>query len=141
MKQIPYWLDTAPPFGSGAPEPVEGRADVVVIGGGFTGLSTALHLARRNARVVVLEAGRIVGAASGRNGGHVNNGLAHDYAAMRTRFGADQARAMYQAFDAAVDTVERIVREESIDCDFRRSGKLKLAAKPAHFDAPVPGPV
>ena len=135
MKQIPYWLDTAPPFRSGAPEPVEGKADVVVIGGGFTGLSTALHLARRSVRVVVLEADRIVGAASGRNGGHVNNGLAHDYAAIRARLGADQAREMYRAFDAAVDTVERIVREESIACDFRRSGKLKLAAKSAHWDS------
>jgi glycine/D-amino acid oxidase-like deaminating enzyme len=60
--------------------------------------------------------------------------VAHDYAGLVRRFGDAKARAMYHDFDAAVDTVEAIVREESIDCDFVRSGKLKLAAKPKHFD-------
>jgi glycine/D-amino acid oxidase-like deaminating enzyme len=64
----------------------------------------------------------------------VNNGTAHDYASLAASLGADHARALYHAFDAAVDTVERIVREEQIQCDFRRAGKIKLAAKPAHFD-------
>jgi glycine/D-amino acid oxidase-like deaminating enzyme len=134
MKLESYWLDTAPPFTGGAQGPVEGRADVVVIGAGFTGLSAALALARRRASVVVLEAGRVVGEASGRNGGHCNNGLPHDYGALVERFGARQARAFYEAYGAAVDAVEQIVREESIDCDFQRRGRLKLACKPGHFD-------
>ena len=59
----------------------DGRADVAVIGGGFTGLSAALALAKRGASVAVLDAGRIGGGASGRNGGQVNTGVAQDFAA------------------------------------------------------------
>ncbi|MRV71704.1 FAD-dependent oxidoreductase [Duganella sp. FT92W] len=133
MKLESYWLDTAPAFTAGAQGPVAGRADVVVVGGGFTGLSAALALARRGASVVVLEAGRVVGEASGRNGGHCNSGLAHDFGTLAARLGVDQARAFYQAYDAAVDTVASIVRQEEIACDFARVGKLKLAAKPEHY--------
>ncbi|BBK41523.1 FAD-dependent oxidoreductase [Allostella vacuolata] len=134
MKLEPYWLDTAPPFTAQAAGPVEGRADVAVIGGGFTGLSAALALARKGADVVVLEGGRVVGQASGRNGGHCNNGLAHDFAATAASLGEERALALYRAYDAAVDSVEALVAEEGIACDFRRAGKIKLAAKPAHYD-------
>lgn len=133
MKLESYWLDTAPAFAGAAQGPVVPRADVVVVGGGFTGLSAALALARRGASVVLLEAGRVAGEASGRNGGQCNTGLAHDYADLAARLGEDHARACYQAYDDAVDTVEQLVAQEAIDCDFRRCGKLKLAAKPEHY--------
>lgn len=132
MKFESYWLDSAPAFRA-TEGPVEGRVDVAIVGAGFTGLATALELAKRKANVVVLDAGRVAGEGSGRNGGHVNNGVAHDYAGLVRRFGEVKARAMYRDFDAAVDSVENLVREEAIDCDFVRAGKLKLAAKPEHF--------
>lgn len=137
MKLESYWLDSAPRFTGAAEGPVDGRADVVVIGGGFTGISAALALRRRGASVVVLEAGRVAGEASGRNGGQCNNGIAHSFADLVASDGVERARMIYHAFDAAVDTVETIVREENIACDFARGGKLKLAAKPKHFAALV----
>jgi glycine/D-amino acid oxidase-like deaminating enzyme len=134
MKLESYWLDTAPAFGAGDPGPVAGRADVVVVGGGFTGLSAALALAGRGASVTVLEAGRVIGEASGRNGGHCSSGLAHDFGALSARLGVDKARDFHRAYCAAFHTVAGIVRDEGIACDFAVVGKLKLAAKPEHYD-------
>lgn len=134
MKLTSYWLDSAPPFDSSTAEPPHGDADVVVVGAGFTGLSAALALARKGARVVVLEAGAVINAASGRNGGMCNNGFAQDFHGLSTRLGLDRAISLYRAFDAAVSKVESIVTEEQIECDFKRVGKLKLAAKPQHYE-------
>ena len=87
MKLKSYWLDTAPPFGSGAQGPPQGEADVAVVGAGFTGLSAALALAKKGAKVAVLEAGLVASAASGRNGGMCNNGFAQDYHGLATKLG------------------------------------------------------
>ena len=134
MKLQSYWLDTAPPFSSGAEGSPHGDADVVVVGGGFTGLSAALALAKKGAKVVVLEAGRVANAASGRNGGMCNNGFAQDYYGLSSRLGRERANMLYRAFDAGVDKVEAIIAEEAIDCHFKRVGKLKLAAKAEHYE-------
>jgi glycine/D-amino acid oxidase-like deaminating enzyme len=134
MKLDSYWLDTAPAGRYASEGPVEGRVDVAVIGGGFTGLSAALAFGRRGASVAVLDAGRMGGGASGRNGGQCNTGVAQDYAALRAQLGVERAQGCYRAYAAAVDTVERLIREEHINCDYLASGKLKLAAKPHHLD-------
>jgi glycine/D-amino acid oxidase-like deaminating enzyme len=83
-------------------------------------------------QVILIEAGRIASEASGRNGGQCNNGIAGDFAALSARFGPQRATDLYRAFDAGVDRVEAIVKEEAIACDFTRNGKLKLADKPDH---------
>src|SRR3954452_12754399 len=135
VKLDSYWTDSAAAYRP-AQRDLPAQADGAIVGGGFSALSGALAFARRCASVVVLEAGdRVAAEASGRNGGHVNNGLAVDYAEVAARVGAERARAWYHAYDDAVDAVQRIVRDEAIACDFVRRGKLKLATKPAHLDA------
>jgi glycine/D-amino acid oxidase-like deaminating enzyme len=135
MTYASYWHDTAAAFAGGAAGPVEGHFDVAVIGGGFTGLGAALQLAKAGAKVVVLEAEQVCSGASGRNGGHLNNGLAHSYLGAKAELGQERAIALYKALDASIDALEALIAEEGIVCDFRRAGKLKLASKPAHFDA------
>jgi glycine/D-amino acid oxidase-like deaminating enzyme len=131
----PYWDATAARFCGAERGAVEGKFDVAIVGGGFTGLSCALALARKGASAVILEAGRVVGEASGRNGGHVNNGLGGSYRAARCALGVEKAQQLYHAYDSGVDLIERLVSEENIDCGFKRTGKLKLAYKLQHFDA------
>ncbi|AZC31281.1 FAD dependent oxidoreductase [Pseudomonas chlororaphis subsp. piscium] len=129
-----YWLDSAPAFTGAQAGALPDSVDVAIVGGGFTGLSAARALAMKGARVVVLEAGRVIGEASGRNGGQCNTGVAQDYAALSASLGAERARAYYQAYERAVQSVVALVEQEGIGCDLKRNGKLKLAAKPLHYE-------
>ncbi len=132
MKFTSYWHDSSTPFAQAQNRPVEGRFDVAVIGGGFTGLNAARKLAREGVSVALLEADHIGAGGSGRNGGHLNNGLAHGYGEAKAHLGAERAHRLYRAFDRSIEVIEDIIAEEGIDCDFRRAGKLKLASKPSH---------
>ncbi len=132
MKFLSYWHDSCAPFSHASAGPVAGRVDVAVIGAGFTGLSAALSLARQGVSVALLEAQQIGAGGSGRNGGHLNNGLAHGYGAAKTHLGAARAHALYKAFDTSIEAIETVIAQEGIACDFRRAGKLKLASKPSH---------
>ena len=134
MKFASYWHETAPAFTAGSPGEPSGRYDVAVIGAGFTGLGAARKLAMEGRRVIVLEAATVGFGASGRNGGHLNNGMAHSFLHVIEAFGLEKARAIYRAYDAGIETIERIIAEEGIACDFHRSGKLKLASKPGHYE-------
>lgn len=132
MKLTSYWLETAPSFTASSGDAMPGAVDAVVVGAGFTGLSAALRLRQLGASVVVLEREHIMGEASGRNGGHVNNGLAGSFSHACKIMGADRATALYKVYNKAVSTVEDIVRNNGIDCDFVRCGKLKVGNRQAH---------
>lgn len=137
MKQIPYWLDTAPEGTDYSTTALPDRVDVAVVGGGFTGLSAALHLARAGASVALFEKDTLGFGASGRNGGMATTGLTISFLKAIHRYGFPTASRLWLAFNAAIDTVEKLVAEEDIDCDFGRNGKLNLAAKPGHYDGLV----
>ncbi|MGF7162421.1 sarcosine oxidase [Rhodoligotrophos appendicifer] len=111
-----------------AGEPLSGtvKADVAVVGGGFTGLSTALHLAEGGRDVVVLEAEEIGFGASGRNGGQVNPGLKHDEAALTARFGPEGAK-FYRLGQEAPDFLAALVDRLKLNCGFERPGLIRLA--------------
>ncbi|WP_339115200.1 FAD-dependent oxidoreductase [Thioclava sp. GXIMD2076] len=132
MEYKSYWHETSTPFAHGEQGPAEGQFDVVVIGGGFTGLNAARKLAKSGVSVALLEASHVGAGGSGRNGGHLNNGIAHGYADAKAHLGADQAHRLYKAYDRSIDMIEDLVAEEGIDCSFRRCGKLKLASKESH---------
>ncbi|MFI6541667.1 NAD(P)/FAD-dependent oxidoreductase [Streptomyces prunicolor] len=135
MKQIPYWLDTAPPLPDRSGKDLPESADVVVIGGGLTGLSTAYHAASKGADVVLVEKDKVGSGASGRNGSMCTQGITIGVGEARKRYGPERARELYDAFREAVDVVEELTQKEQIDCDFNRSGRLGVAYKPQHFES------
>lgn len=92
--------------------------DVCVVGGGYTGLSTALHLARRGASVALLEASRIGDGASGRNGGQVHNGFRHDSQWFESRLGADFALRIRSLGIEAREHLDWLIRTYNIDAQY-----------------------
>lgn len=104
------------------------RTDVCVIGGGYSGLSTALHLAEKGMKVVILEAEQVGWGASGRNGGHVGTGQRQGQEELESMVGKDMAKLLWQYSLEAVDTVEKLISKHQIDCDLKR-GILHTASK------------
>ncbi len=134
MKFTPYWLDTSPQGPDRSTTEVGGKVDVAVVGAGLTGTSAALHLARKGAKVAVFERETVAFGASGRNGGMATPGLSVGFRAAIERYGFPTASALYLTYYDAIDSIEKLVGEEGIDCDFARTGKMNLASKPSHFD-------
>lgn len=112
-----------------ATPPLDGsrRVSVAIVGGGFTGLSTALHLAEQGVDVAVLEAHEPGWGASGRNGGQVNPGLKHDPDVVEEDFGPDLGRRMVRLAWNAPNVVFDLVRRHQIQCEARQSGTLRAA--------------
>ncbi len=115
--------------------PLRGQAtaDVGVIGGGYTGLSAALHLAQQGYRVRLLEAEQVGWGASGRNGGQVCCGQRLGQAELEQMLGREHARLLWEMSLEAVALVKQLVAAHRIDCDLR-PGILHTAAKPGHCD-------
>jgi len=128
-----YWLDTVQMPG-GTPSELPERVDVGIVGAGFTGLSAARTLAKRGAKVAVLETNTIGWGASSRNGGMVLTGMKLGVEILAGRYGMEATRRMYAASLASIDVVEQIIGEEKIDCNFSRCGHLEVACKQSHFD-------
>ncbi len=108
--------------------------DVAIVGGGFTGIATALELAERGVRVAVLEAQRIGWGASGRNGGQVTGSLSGDKAMerqFRSKLGDEAADFVWNMRWRGHDIIRKRVARYGIDCDLRH-GHMQTAYRPSH---------
>ncbi|HET7410202.1 MAG TPA: FAD-binding oxidoreductase, partial [Paracoccaceae bacterium] len=121
-----WYAETASPVPDHAPLSGEARADICVIGGGYAGLSAALHLAEAGRRVVLLEAHRIGWGASGRNGGQLGVGPRADIRKYERMVGRDDARKVWDISIAANRLVREIIARHGIDCDLA-DGYLEAA--------------
>lgn len=135
MKQQIYWHTTVQMPDDTNLLPIPEKVDVAIIGGGFTGLSAARTLAKLGVTVVVLEANTIGWGASSRNGGMTLTGLKLGMGTVMKKYGREITKQLFQYSLDSVDTVEQIVKEENIDCGFKRYGHLLTANKPKHFVA------
>ena len=113
--------------------PLEGdlTADLVVVGGGCTGLAAALFAARAGRSVILLEGGRVGWGASGRNGGQIIPGLRKGAAELVAMLGVERARALFSLSLEARQLVIDLVAEHRIDCDLALTGHLLGALKPS----------
>ncbi len=134
--QPSYWEATAGDQSAQA-EPLSGpqTCDVAIIGGGYTGMSAALHLARDfSVDVAVLEAGHIGWGASGRNGGFCTMGATKlSLKSQLDRFGVEQTRYFYQSQAEAVNLVRSLGEDENIDFLAQGDGEFTVAESDAHF--------
>jgi len=127
-----YWASVATPLAPFPPLKGQVTADVCVVGAGFTGLSSALHLAEAGYKVVLLEAQRVGFGASGRNGGQVGSGQRVEQDDLEKMVGEDKARALWGLGEASKACVRGLIAKHGIECDWR-DGVLHGELKPKNL--------
>jgi glycine/D-amino acid oxidase-like deaminating enzyme len=133
LKDMPYWWDNAPELPKLETRSLPNKADVVIVGSGYTGLSAARILALRGVHVVVLEKETFGWGASSRNGGQVLTGLKLGPSALIEHVGLTRAKELYALSLASIQYVEDLITEENIACEYTRAGHIEAAWKNRHF--------
>jgi glycine/D-amino acid oxidase-like deaminating enzyme len=125
-----FWFDSIDLYGQAINAPLQGsqQADIVILGGGFAGMASAFHLARRfpERRIVLLEGACCGYGASGRNGGFADTGFL-GFGALYEREGPEAARAVYDATLLGLEQIRMLVAEHGVECDLELNGSLTLA--------------
>ena len=113
-----FYAATATPFAGQSPLKGDSNADVCVVGGGYTGLSAALHLAQRGFSVTLLEAHKVGFGASGRNGGQVGSGQRQDQNWIEAAVGREQAHRFWDLAEEAKTLVKSLIRDHAMPVTF-----------------------
>ena len=126
---FPYWLDDVDEPDSNPTAVHNEDCDLCVVGGGFTGLWTAIIAKQRDAKrdVVLIDAHEIGSGASSRNGGFMDYSLTHGIANAQQRF-PDEVDVLEQLGRENIAEIEKVIREYNIDCDFERNGAIEVAS-------------
>lgn len=114
-----WYAATAQPLASFPTLKGETKSDVCIIGGGFTGLSAALHLTKAGLNVSLLEAHRVGWGASGRNGGQMGSGQRRDQDELEAQVGFDRAKQLWEIAEEAKTTVRGLIKMHKIKCDLK----------------------
>ena len=125
MKSL--WAATAPAAPQTPALAESLKVDVAIVGAGYTGLSTALHLAERGVSVCVLEANEPGWGASGRNGGQVNPTLKYDPDQLVQMYGAERAEPLINTVSNSADLVFNLIERHGIDCAPTRKGWMQVS--------------
>ncbi|MBL1420345.1 MAG: FAD-binding oxidoreductase [Alphaproteobacteria bacterium] len=113
-----YYADVSHQLEAFAPAVGALKCDVCVVGGGYTGLSSALHLAQKGYDVILLDAQRIGFGASGRNGGQVGQGQRLDQDELEPLMGKERARGLWDIATQSVDLVRELAKSDLVECEF-----------------------
>ena len=132
LDNVSWYQASAPGFTGSGPLKSDIRADVCIIGAGFTGLSAALELARAGRKVVVVEARKVAWGASGRNGGLVCTGFSPGMEKFENQLGLETARTCFSIAEEAKDLLKSRIRDLKIECDLK-PGNIIAAARPGHI--------
>lgn len=127
FERRPYWQATMPALPDRQGRRLPDTADVVIVGGGYTGVAAARRLARSGRQVVLLEANHLGWGASTRNGGIVHPGYKWSPETLVRRWGEETGRALYRETVDAFAFLTGLIRDEAIDCELRTTGHLEVA--------------
>lgn len=132
---LSLWLDTYGPYSPEPPLQGASRVDVAIIGGGFTGLATAIELKRHDPglNVAVLEAKTVGYGASGRNGSFAMTVVGLGFGVTAMLRGKRFLKKAHAYMERAVDTLDAFIQEERLDCDRLRPGFLRVATTPGYI--------
>lgn len=131
-----FWLATAGDYTANAPLKGERRVDVVILGGGFTGINTAYQLKRADPLldVAVLESNVVGFGASGRNAAFAMTVFGLSLSVTSMLYGKERARDAFQYAERAVDYLGALVDEHKLKCDYERVGFLRMATTPGYLE-------
>jgi glycine/D-amino acid oxidase-like deaminating enzyme len=133
FKWLPYWQEELAPIPSSQPSTLPTKADVVVVGGGLTGVEAARVLALAGKDVLVLDAGQPGAGASTRNAGQVGRNFKHSFTALSGTLGLDRAKGYFKELDTAYQAVAALAAENGDDIGWRKCGRVVAAMSEEHL--------